>query len=208
MSSTQSLILAYLRRHKTATAGELARALKRTAADIRYHLDLLEAEGRVAVTGRRRVPGRGRPGRAYGLASPRPEDNLEWLVEALLALWLETEAGEEARAAKVKSLAQRMLAGEGEASSAVALSLRLKRAVEQLNRWHYQARWEASAQGPRLILEHCPYRHLATHHPALCQMDEHLLAGLTGRAVKRLARQSQDGQGERPRCIFLLPDEP
>jgi predicted ArsR family transcriptional regulator len=68
---------------------------------------------------------------------------------------------------------------------------------------HYQARWEAGADGPRIVLGHCPYGTVIEKHPELCQMDGALLAKLLGGEVRQTAKLEK-GAGGLPYCVFVF----
>ena len=80
---------------------------------------------------------------------------------------------------------------------------RLASTIERLNSMHYQARWEAGAEGPRIILGHCPYRAIIADHPELCQMDAALLTELLQDEVMQTAKL-EPGAGGLPFCGFVL----
>jgi predicted ArsR family transcriptional regulator len=75
--------------------------------------------------------------------------------------------------------------------------------VERLNELHYQARWEASAAGPRLILGHCPYAMIVSDHQQLCQMDLYLLETMLDSVVVQSAKLQLNDKGL-PSCTFLM----
>jgi predicted ArsR family transcriptional regulator len=80
------------------------------------------------------------------------------------------------------------------------ISKRLAMLVEKLNERHYQSRWEAGAEGPRVIFGRCPYAAVIEGHPELCRMDaEVLVRALNGdvRQVEKIAK----GRGA---CIFSV----
>jgi len=226
MKSTRQRLLDYLRAHPDATAADLARGLRLTHADVRYHLNLLLGEGVLAVTGRRRR-GRGRPGRTLRLASAvdpqrfdllssallsetlsdlSPEEQesfLRRLAERLGVLPVQVEKGENG----VKRSAQRK-AGEGGRQASVltphptSLAARLVTAVARLNDLGYRARWEAHAVSPRLILEHCPFSSLHNTHPELRRLDILLIETLVGEKVRRLPT-IRSGWGE-PYAVLVI----
>jgi predicted ArsR family transcriptional regulator len=80
---------------------------------------------------------------------------------------------------------------------------RLVSVVERLNGMHYQSRWEAGAEGPRIVLGHCPYAAVISKHPELCQMDAGLLTKLLGGDVRQTAKL-EIGAGGLPYCVFVL----
>lgn len=193
--TTRQKILDYLKRNRSVSSRELARALQMTSANARHHLGILAADGRVEVVNQRQV-GRGRPEKVYRLAGTLMGDNLSVLVDALL-----TEAGGKFQ---MEALGER-IAGAGENTSAAGQPLlrRLASAIERLNKMHYQARWEAGAEGPRIVLGHCPYVAVIEKHPSLCRMDAALLAKILRGGVMQTAKL-ESGAGDLPYCAFVF----
>jgi len=192
MPTTRQKILDYLKRNRTVSSRELARALQMTPANARHHLGILAADGRVEVI-RQRQEGRGRPEKVYHLAGTLVGDNLSVLADVLL-----TEAG-----GKVAMEAlEKRLAGEG-AVSGQPLMRRLSSVIERLNVMHYQARWEAGAEGPRIILGNCPYSVVIKDHPELCRMDLALLSELLSGELRQTTKL-ESGAGGLPFCAFVL----
>jgi predicted ArsR family transcriptional regulator len=190
--TTRQKILDYLKRNRSVSSRELARALHMTPANARHHLGILAADGRVEVVSQRRG-GKGRPEKVYRLAGTLAGDNLSVLADALL-----TEAGP---TLEMEALGER-IAGDI-LESAQPLMRRLASVVERLNGMHYQARWEAGAEGPRIVLGHCPYAAVIGKHPELCRMDAGLLAKLLGGDVRQTAKL-EIGAGGLPYCVFVL----
>ena len=91
----------------------------------------------------------------------------------------------------------------GAASQAVPLTRRLAQAVDRLNELHYQARWEAGASGPRIILGHCPYGGIVESHPELCRVDAFFLEECVGMSAQLTAKLEPGRQGL-PFCLFAL----
>lgn len=191
-TTTRHKILDYLKRNRSVSSRELARALHMTPANARHHLGILAADGRVEVISRRQG-GKGRPEKVYRLAGTLVGDNLSALTDALLA--------EAAGKVDLETLGKR-IAGEGIAPGQ-PLMRRLASAVERLNGMHYQARWEAGAEGPRIVIGHCPYAAVVGKHPELCRMDAALLASLLGDGVRQTAKL-EIGAGGLPYCVFVL----
>jgi len=173
MITARHKVLTYLTKNRTASAREVSRALKMSAATVRHHLRVLVSDGRLEMESVRGREGKGRPEKLYSIPRKALGDNLSALVEALL-----TEAG---RSVRVEALAKR-LAGESDFKSQ-PVAKRLSLVVEKLNQMNYHARWEAGAAGPRIIFGHCPYATIVKNHPELCQMDVELLSNLLGRLV-------------------------
>jgi predicted ArsR family transcriptional regulator len=206
MPTSRQQILAYIRKHQTASAADISRALGMTQANARHHLAHLEANGLIEVTGQRRAQGRGRPMLVYALSRQALGDNLDNLAGGLMSELLDGLAGKD-RDIRLRALAKR-LAGEYNANStvqAIPITRRLAQVIERLNELHYQARWEASAGGPRIILGHCPYAGIIEAHPELCQMDAYLLEEWCGSHVQQAAKLQVSDIGL-PFCEFLFSD--
>lgn len=191
-TTTRQKIIEYLKRNRTVSCRELARALQMTPANARHHLGILAADGRVEIFNQRQK-GRGRPEKVYRLAGTLAGDNLSMLADALLM-----EAGWKVDFEAVG----RRIAGESITTSQ-SLMRRLVSAIERLNTMRYQARWEAGAEGPRIILGHCPYAAIIENHPELCQMDAALLGRLLGGEIRQEAKL-EVGAGDLPFCAFML----
>ncbi|NOH03541.1 MAG: ArsR family transcriptional regulator [Chloroflexi bacterium] len=83
MTSRQK-ILTYLKKTRSASAREIARALKLSAPNVRHHLSILCSDGRVEPTSVRGGAKRGRPEKLYSLSQAALGDNLPALTLALL----------------------------------------------------------------------------------------------------------------------------
>ncbi len=193
-------ILAYLQAHPGVTAGEIGRALRVTPANIRHHLSILVSDGRAKVLGERRGQGRGRPLQVYGPGDAFIGDNLSGLADAALSIWLES-LSPEARDSALQALAVRLVSSAAD-ERAGAITRRLALTVERLNKLHYQPRWEAHAQGPRVIFERCPYAAIIAKHPELCRMDKFLLQELLGVEMTQIAKLELNARGL-PFCMFV-----
>jgi len=191
-TTTRQKILDYLKRNRAVSSREVARDLHMTPANARHHLGILASDGRVKVFNQRQV-GRGRPEKVYHLAGTLMGDNLSVLVDALL-----TEAGPKVR---MEALGKRIVGENAKISQ--PLVRRLTSTIERLNGMHYQARWEAGAEGPRIVLGNCPYSAIITEHPELCRMDVAVLAELLGGDIRQTAKL-EIGAGGLPFCAFNL----
>ena len=85
MTTARQKVLTYLNKSRSASAREIARSLKMSAATVRHHLRLLEADGRLELISVRGRDGRGRPEKIYSLPRAALGTNLAALSEALLA---------------------------------------------------------------------------------------------------------------------------
>ena len=191
MITARQKVLAYLNKTRTASAREVSRALKMSAADVRYHLRVLVSDGRLEVMSVRNREGRGRPEKVYSLPRAALGDNMSALSDALLA-----EAGSRV---EVEALAKRLVGESDFASQPIAKRLNL--VVEKLNEMNYHARWEAGAEGPRIIFGHCPYAAIIAKHPELCRMDEAMLKELMGQSAEQLSKIGRDGSLT---CVFAM----
>jgi len=87
-------------------------------------------------------------------------------------------------------------------SDGVEKEVKMAEAIEKLNRQQYQASWEASPTGPRLILRNCPYAVILEKHPELCCMDEALISKLLDQPVQQTAKLERQPDGA-PHCAFV-----
>lgn len=195
MQETRQGILDYLQTNHQATPGELSRSLQVTAANIRHHLGILQEQGLVEVVGQSVPSGRGRPRQFYALSPSAQANNLAQLTRALLECIAPDQ--EEILRKVAQTLARESLAVHPNPTQ------RLYQAVQRLNALNYNARWEARAGGPRVMLEHCPYAPILDQHPELCQMDGYLVERLTGLDVQQTARIEQSSMGPNA-CIFSV----
>ncbi len=192
-------VLTYLEGHRGASAAEVARALKVTPANVRHHLGLLVSDGLVQVLGLRSGAGKGRPVQSFGLSDSGMGNHLAGLAAAALRLWLAAGAGDE------RTLAQELCAALPPAGQG-GITRRLALVVEHLRPLGYAPRWEARAEGPRVIFEHCPYAAVLAEHPFLCRVDEALLENRLGLKVSLLASLERNERGA-PVCVFGVGEE-
>jgi predicted ArsR family transcriptional regulator len=189
VTTTRQRVLAQLSKSGRASARELARMLRTSEANVRHHLRVLASDGRVTIASIR-AEGRGRPEKVFSLSAALAGDNLAGLAEALLSV--------EGLRLNVKELASRILDANQFAN--LPISRRLAFLVEKLNEMHYQSRWEAGAEGPRVIFGRCPYAAVIEGHPELCQMDASVLI----HALNGDARQMEKIEKGRGVCIFSI----
>ena len=168
----------------------MARALNLSTPNVRYHLGVLRSDGRVETTTKEMQDGRGRPEKNYSLSQAALGDNLPALLEALIS-----ETGSEINWEAVAH----KLAGAVEKSQ-FPPAARLRALVEKLNGMHYQSRWEAGAEGPRILFERCPYTVIIEGHPELCRMDAFLLSDFLGVEVRQLGKMEK----MKGMCIFSV----
>lgn len=210
MKPTRLRLLDYLARHPDSTAGELARVLRLTHADVRYHLNLLRQEGAVLTTGEKRK-GRGRPGRRYRLAADRPQERSDLLVKALLAV-ITPDLTPSERETLLQRVVRRLIEENQPAPEPLQASqrsrgvsgARLIRAVEQLKGLGYRARWEARAGSPTLILAYSPFSSIQKHFPWLKRLDDLLVELILGLPTQRVEQAGAHMEGEEASAIYRL----
>lgn len=191
MTTSRQKILAHLKKTRSASVREIARALKLTAPNVRHHLSVLCSDGRVEMASVNNREGRGRPEKVYSLSQAALGDNLLALTEAVL-----TEAGSTLNMEAVARLIldENQFAGQ-------SMNKRLALLVEKLNQMHYQAHWEAGAGGPRVILGRCPYARIIDGHPEICSMDAVMLKNALGRDVSPSKKNELPFKGN---CPFIF----
>jgi predicted ArsR family transcriptional regulator len=211
VKTSRQQVLDYVRAQRVVTAGDLSQAMQMTEANARHHLKVLAAQGLVAEVGLRSPRGKGRPEHLYGLSEQAAGHNLDQLACVLLDEMF-VGATEQRRSQLINRLAELMAAnvgcGAGQGDETVPLygahlTQRLYQSVRLLNRYNYEARWEAHAIAPRLILGHCPYTAIIENHPELCQLDGALLERLVGAAASQTAKRQPDPRGAR-QCVFVI----
>jgi predicted ArsR family transcriptional regulator len=197
MKFARQRLMEILKNRPGATAADLSRALQVTQADIRHHLSNLEKEGLIVTTGKHHSGRRGRPARRYSLSASAQKDNFDLLSSALLNTSLENLSSGE-RTAFLKRVAHQVVTKK---TNQGPLSQRLVQTVNQLNELGYQARWEAHAEAPRVIFEHCPFAILRPKHPELCQLDMSILEVLLRESITCSESNAHLADGI---CIFLV----
>ncbi len=213
MKTVRERILEYTRTHRGVTVTELSKAFQMTPANARHHLSKLTKEGLLQAFEHRPGSGRGRPAHIYTLSEESLGDNLDLLAGILLDQfahqfsaeqydsWLHAIAGQLAGKMSVKGEKGANIAGMGD-----NLTRRLYQATETFNQRHYQARWEARPDAPRLILGHCPFIAIIDEHPELCKLDGYLIEYYTSLRVEQTAKLVQDSSGLRF-CMFRVGKE-
>ena len=191
MTTSRQKVLTYLYKARTASAREISRALKISAATVRHHLRILASDGRLERRSVRARGGRGRPEKVYSLPRAALGDNLSVLSDALLI-----EAGSGLR---MEILAKR-IAGESNRATQ-PLAKRLNLAVEKLNLMNYHAHWEAGSDGPRILFGHCPYAAIIAKHPELCGMDHAILREWIGQPAAQISKAGVEGSSV---CVFVV----
>jgi predicted ArsR family transcriptional regulator len=197
MQPTQKKVLDFLQTHPGSSASEISRSLGMTPANIRYHLQALTASQLVVETGMRAPGGRGRPVVLFSLHQHAMAHNLDRLAGALLHCWLLNPTSGSLES-KVNLLAREIATSFTLPSG--SLTANLGSLIQQLNLFHYQARWEAHAKGPLLRLYNCPYAEILPQHPELCRVDLQLVQELLHHPTKQISKITN----EFPCCTFQI----
>ncbi len=171
-----------------------------TVANIRHHLNQLEKDGFVEVATQTRNEGRGRPTLLYGLTVRASKTDLRPLTNALWTELLGDISPEQAKK-KLQTLAARIISSDGNAGG--SLTQRLYQAVHKLRGLSYDARWEAHAQSPLIILQQCPYAALQSELPEICSLDREIIARLIDQSVEQVSTRNSSQSG-RPNCVFRV----
>ena len=195
-------VQAYIKKQHSASAIQIGRALDMAAPNVRHHLSILLADGRIVMLGEMRKKGRGRPVKVYGLSEKALGDNLAILSSGLLDE-LQEKTSVSKRQAALRDLAKRLSDHVGRIDQNTLGTKRLSSLVEKLNEHHYQARWEAGSEGPHILFAHCPYAAIIVKHPELCQMDGFMLEEEVAGQAHQLAKMDQRPGGN-THCIFLI----
>ncbi len=171
-----------------------------TEANVRHHLSVLQADGRIITIGEARPRKRGRPVKLFGPSESYLGENLAVLADLLLTARFEA-ISPRARSEAIRSIAADLDTHMDPNDQELSVPMRLSRVVEKLDAMHYQAHWEAGARGPRILFAHCPYAAIIARHPELCIMDAELLSKEFGIRAHQMAKI---GTGGALSCIFEL----
>lgn len=205
-ATARQRILQYIRRWGPIGAEGIGRGLHMSAATVRHHLGILVSDGRV-VSDSTLKPGRlpGRPRKLYRLSDGMYGDNLAMLSNVLFDLWDRTQRNTNDAKTYFMALADGLHLRMGPIDARQSATKRLEQLIEHLNAAHYEAHWEAGADGPRVIFERCPYAEIIDEHPFLCQVDGFMLAAAINadEASPLALNRRRDAEGSN-RCIFAL----
>ncbi len=198
MEDTRSAILSFIQQHPFCTAKDIGSALNLTAADIRYHLNVLAREGKIQrANASRQTSKRGRPATTFRINTVPSPPNLLWLCELLIKAI--TETSKDGSENPLTSLLSPYFSAL--VPTTLNPTLRLNQAVEVLKGLGYEAHWEARFSGPVLILSNCPYWPLPLKTPHICALDGLLLEKLSGFQLEQIQRADLDS-GHPTTCRF------
>lgn len=201
MQYTRKQIIDYISTHQTATVSELSHQLSLTITNIRHHVKELESQHVLEEIGTLPGDGRGRPTKLYALSKGIQVHNTFELSTVLLKL-LKKNGKRSGRNDQelFQSIAEELIGAYEQHPTQIQ---RLNRAIQWLNEHNYRARWEASAIGPKMIFEHCPYRVVQEQFPEICQLGVALISKLTGFDPQFINFQRLESPGT-TQCLFEL----
>ena len=199
MPTARQKVFNYIKKHRAVTSAEIARDLAMTPANARHHLSILKKDGRIEVVGKKDAGIKGgRPTKIYGINRNARGGGLVALSHHLLEEMLGAVNAQQ-KSVVLKKLARRLASSHTRGAGVSPPMIRLKDTVQHLNELGYQSRWEAHAEGPRIILGQCPYLAIVGKHPELCEMDAALLEECLGQRVEQIEKLA--GEGIRF-CVF------
>jgi predicted ArsR family transcriptional regulator len=201
-ATARQKILALIERRGTASSVQIGHSLNMSTATVRHHLSILLADGRIVVERPDLRPKRGRPARIFRLSDRLLGEGLGALSDAILDVWLEGLPRPE-REAAARRIGERIAGQVGGLRSDLPVAKRLVDLTDRLNRIHYHARWEAGAQGPHILLGHCPYATIIERHPELCAADSEMLANLMGASFEQISKIDRKPGGA-THCVFAM----
>ncbi len=194
----------YVRQRGPVAAGTIGQGLNLSVPTVRHHLGILASDGRITADSMKRSAHlRGRPQKLYRLSDSSGGDNLGMLSGAIFSLWSGSKLKQGDSSERLRLLADDMRERMGSADERLPATKRLEQWIEKLNDAHYEARWEAGAQGPRILFGRCPYAEIIDQHPELCTVDGFLLGGAMNAEAEQLSKIDRK-QGSPDRCIFAL----
>ncbi len=187
MHGIRQRILDMIRRNEQVTVTELAAALSMAPVSVRYHLDILQNNGLITITGVKRKPRAGRPEQVYILteeALERFPNNYRVLAAGLLAELQQRLAGSTA-GALAQIVASRLAAQAPLPVLPATFPARIEAVTHYLNDLSYAAQWQRTDHDHYLLqINNCPYAALVVDFPELCQMDKLLVEKLVGQPVQ------------------------
>ena len=199
MLTARQEVFTYIHKRRSVSAFDIARDLAMTPANARHHLSILKKDGRIEEVGKRDAGIKGgRPTKIYGISRGILGDGLVTLSHHLLEEMLSTVNAAQ-RADLLQKLGQRLASSHTRGALSSSPMMRLTETVKHLNKLGYQSRWEAHAEGPRIIFGQCPYAAIIQNHPELCEMDAVLLDECLGQRVEQIEKLA--GEGIRF-CVF------
>ena len=149
---------------------------------------------------------RGRPAIRYRPSDRLLGDNLAQIAESLLEAYA-SNTRPRPEGPPLRALVDGLLGQLGPPRDRLPVMLQLRELTDALNQIHYMARWEAGAEGPRIVFGHCPYAAIIERHPELCQMDRLALGEHMQAAASQIAKIDPRSYAA-TQCVFVLGPRP
>lgn len=206
MQETRQHILEILKDRGQATVDDIVAELQQrrgaiTAVTVRHHLNVLHEDDLITAPELRHRATPGRPQHVYMLTDKAKEhfpNNYQPLTNALLEQ-ITLQFSEPQVNVILEGVAGRM-AQNAQIPDGL-LPQKLDRVVQYLNTHGYNAQWQSHPEGYVLETTNCPYHHITTANPMLCEMDMRLVASLLGVVPRLMARSSRGDD----KCAYLIP---
>ncbi len=202
--TTRQQILEILDTRGCSTIGQIADALRQqsgkavSSVTIRYHLNVLLAEGRVAEPRSMPKASRGRPQHVFEAVTiiDRSRGNSAEVLSHVMST-LQTQP--ELANLVIEQVAGRM-ASAADAPTDVTTENRLPGVVHFLNERGYDASIEKVDGGFVLYTGHCPYHDVPERQSLMCSLDLRVIEAVVGQPVQRLLRLA-DGDDA---CAYFI----
>lgn len=208
--STRERIINYLQEHHTTTTVELSQAWGLTRADIRYHLNQLLSQKIIEHVPFQPDPlaGRGRPIIRYRLAEAASRNPVNRLCRVLISLLMASQPPGD-HLIILHSIANQLSSqisgqkSDRRSPQPLPMTQKLNQAMDDLNLAGYASRWEAHAQGPRIVFRRCPYSTILAGTPEICQIDQLILEKILLTPVRQISRMNLE-TGIPQACVFEM----
>ncbi|MBI5876880.1 MAG: winged helix-turn-helix transcriptional regulator [Chloroflexi bacterium] len=184
MDGSRLEILRIINEHPNTTVNDIAESLGLAPISVRYHLNLLERDGLIAI---KKVRGTvGRPFNTYSITTIGREQlphSYDVLAERLLsevkqfATPDQVEKIFQGMAETITADSQRQLAG-------ASVQQKIDKLVLLLGAEGFLVRYE-DVNGEYLLKEYnCPYQRVRQIHPEICQLDKQIITSIMRRPVE------------------------
>lgn len=207
MQETRQYILDILKERGEATVDDIVDDLRKrrgaiTAVTVRHHLSRLQEDNLITMPQLRHRNAPGRPQHVYTLTEAAKEffpNNYEPLATHLVEQLVSRLPAKQVNVI-LEGVADGM-AADAEIGD-LPLPERLNMTVNYLNKHGYRAHWEKHPDGYLIQMSNCPYSHISSNYPTLCEMDMRLIAALLGAVPRLVSRMSRGDHA----CAYLVPD--
>ena len=178
MDGSRLEILRVINGSPNTTVNELAKALGLAPISVRYHLNLLERDGLIAI---KKVRGAvGRPFNTYAITDggrERLPHSYDLLAERML-----TQIKQFATPTQIemmfRGMAETITTDRSRHLMGSTIEEKIDSLVDLLGAKGFLAHWEEQ-NGDYMLKEfHCPYQHVRQHHPEICEMDKQIISNI------------------------------